>query len=513
MDAVQIEPTVGRPKDLIQVLEQRLALTEEENQRLLRKLSLLTRHLAELEGRDPQLALDALIEEFRESEAERLRKQLAGLEAEAKQKEAARKAKPRRGHGPTPQPALPVVTQKVELSKEAAVCTSCGGQLEPMGEQFEESEEIHVLERQYVLRVLQRQKYRCRCNGCVATAPAPPRVIPGGRYSTDFIVQVAADKWLDNIPLERQVRIMSRHGLETTSQALFDQADAASRLLLPTYERLGAMTLEAPVLHADETRWPMIHKKGDSPWTVWTRTTPEIAHFAILSSKSRSVADTLFDGYQGTIVADGYEVYESLARDGPNLDLANCWAHVRRKFDDQLKNYPIECTRILDLIRELYDVEDKIKGPFPGDAEAQRQRLALREAESKGILEKIWTWTSTVGALPRSEMGKNVRYMLKRKEGLSRFLGDARIPLDNNAAERSLRGPVIGRKVFYGSKSKRGTKVAAIFYTLFETAKLNHVDPVAYLKAALEAAMQSPGAALLPWEYRPPERPSTEPSS
>lgn len=504
MESLLLEPLVGRPKDPVENLQKRVSLLEDENQKLHRRLSLVTQRLAEAEGRDPQLALEELMDQLRESELERLRKEQQVLAAEAKAKKAEEKKrkKPKRGHGPRPQEALPVVEKTFELPEEQADCTVCGGTMVPLGEQFEESEDIHVIERRYVKRLLKRRKYRCQCNACVVTAPAPPRVIPGGRYSPEFCLQVAADKWLDHIPLERQVRIMERQGLVVGSQTLFDQAHALAELLRPTYDRLGKLVLEAPVLHADETRWPRLDKKANSNWTVWTRTTPEIAHYSILASKSRSAADTIFSGYRGVIVADGYQVYESLARDGPDLDLVNCWAHVRRKFADLRENHPRQCAEVLALIRQLYDVEMKIEGPFPGDAEAQRQRRKLRKEKSKPILKKIKDWASTVGALPRSDLGKAVRYVLKRWKGLTRFVKDGRIPLDNNAAERSLRGPVVGRKVHYGSKSKKGTEVAAIFYTLFETAKLCGVEPVGYVRAAMNRALTD-RAVLLPHEIEP----------
>jgi hypothetical protein len=271
----------------------------------------------------------------------------------------------------------------------------------------------------------------------------------------------------------------------------------------PIYRRLGELVLEAPVLHADETRWPRLDARQSSPWTVWTRTTPEIAHYAILASKSRKAADTLFKDYRGTIVVDGYQVYESLARDGPDLELANCWAHVRRKFADIRENFPTSCTRVLEKIRRLYDVEDKVEGPFPGNAEAQRERARVRTEESKEITDEIWGWATTEVGLPRSELGKAVRYMIKRWKALTRFLDDPCIPLDNNAAERALRGPVIGRKVHYGSKSKRGTEVAAIFYTLFETAKLCGIEPVDYLRQATLRILENLDDLLLPHDLRP----------
>lgn len=500
-------PTQGRPKDQESLLELRVRLMEKENRQLLDMLSKAHRELALLRGLEPQLAMDDLLKSLDSIEAARLeqeRQQIeqdrAALKREAKEEKERKKA-PRRGHGPRSQEALPQVEQIHELEADTA-CDVCGGELVPMGEQFEESEEIHTIERKYVRRLVRRRKYRCNCQACVVTAPAPPRIVPGGRYSNDFIVQVAADKWIDHVPLERQTRIMDRHDVVVDSHTLYDQSEALARLVEPVYTVLGRLTLEAPVLHADETRWPRLDAKAKANWTVWTRTTPGIAHYAILPSRSRKAADLLFKGYQGIIVVDGYAVYESLARDGPDLHLANCWAHVLRKFRDIEQSFPKECDQILELIGKLYKIERKVEGAFPGDAKAQSQRLSLREKESTKVIDEIKEWACTTVGLPRSALGQAVRYMLKRWAALTRFLENPQVPLDNNAAERSLRGPVIGRKVHYGSKSKRGTEVAAIFYTLFETAKLNGVEPVAYLRAVVERMLSS-GEILLPWDFKP----------
>lgn len=503
-----LPPTIGRLKDPVPLLEQRLALAEAENEKLHRKVSLLTQQLAEVQGLDSQLALDELLDEFSEAELDRLRKERAEIESQKKLEAEKKRKKPRRGHGPRPQPGLPTVEELHELPEDQTECEVCGGQMVPMGEQFEESEAIHVIERRYVKKQIRRRKYRCNCNSCVVTAPASPRVIPGGRYTNDFILHVVGEKWLNHTPLERQSRNLARLGLEVRSQTLFDQAFALAKLVRPIYDRLGERVLEAPVIHVDETRWPRLDKKAETNSTVWARTTPDIAHYSILGSRSQSAADRLLKGYEGTLVADGYTVYESLARDGPDLYLANCWAHVLRKIRDQEKNFPKESHRGMSLIGELYKIERKVEGPFPGDAEAQRQRLELREKESRKAVDDFFDWVATVAAPPKSGLGKAVRYALKRRQGLSRFLIDPKIALDNNPAERALRDVVIGRKVHYGSKSKRGTEVASIFYTLFETAELCGVEPMGYLRAATEAALETPSRVLLPHELMGSKAPS-----
>lgn len=504
----------------------------------------MVRRLAELQGREPQTALEEMLAELDEKERERIAAIQASLDAEdeaasaesedpeaepsqdanatddsAESEETSEKPKrKRRGHGPRDQPDLPRAETLYELDSAQCEggCPCCGGDLEPLGEQSEDYEEIDVIERQYQVRKVRRRKYRCRCNGAVVTAPGPSRVVPGGRYSTDFIVQSAVEKYAHHIPLTRQVSMMKDLGLEVTVQTLFDQLAAASDWLVPVYDELGRRLLESPVIHVDETGWrdlgkqKHLAKKKKRRFTMWVRTTSEIAHFSLPRSKSLEVAKELFASYEGILVADGYQVYESLvrgarSREGPELKLANCWAHARRHFE-KLSGFPRESRQMIAWIKDLYEVEREVGGPFPGDAEARARRHALRKEKSVPILATMREWLLGVGAPPRSGMGKAVRYVLERWDGLTLFLEDPRVPLDNNAAERALRGPVVGRKVHYGSKSERGAKVAAVFYTLCETAKLHGLAPSRYLRATLDAAMETPGRVLLPQDYRPPDR-------
>ena len=189
-------------------------------------------------------------------------------------------------------------------------------------------------------------------------------------------------------------------------------------------------------------------------------------------------------------------VYDNLKRAGP-FRLANCWAHVLRHAEEAQENFPAACGALLKMIRELYDIEREVPGAFPGGEEAQKLRHRLRQERSRPLTEKIHEWLFAQRGLPRSELGKLVHYILERWEGLTVFLEDPLVPLDNNAAERALRGPVLGRKNHYGSRSKRGTQVAAILYSLCETAKLHGLDPRAYLIAATKAALRQPGAITM----------------
>lgn len=198
---------------------------------------------------------------------------------------------------------------------------------------------------------------------------------------------------------------------------------------------------------------------------------------------------------RGTVVVDGFAVYEVLARDGLGLVLAHCWAHTKRKYEDIADQWPIACAEIRALIGELYAIERLVPGPFQA---MPRHRGCVSNCERSDRVRSSFASGNgprSKSGLPRSDFGKAVRYMLKRWAGLTRFVEDPRIPLDNNAA---LRGPVVGRKNHYGSRSLRGTEVAAAFYTLCETARLVGVDPRAYLLRAVYAAIGRPGTVTFP---------------
>jgi transposase len=400
---------------------------------------------------------------------------------------------------------LPIVEIRHERPADQRACPACGGELTEMPGQTEDSERITAVKLTYQVEHHVRQKYRCACNGAVVTAPGPAQVMPGGRYAPEFGVGVAVAKYTDHLPLERQVRMMAREGLHVESQTLWDQLNAIARHLEPTYEALGRRVLEASVINVDETRWAIMGSPKPAAGTVWGVHAPTVSFYRILPGKSTDEGREVLRDYQGIAVVDGFAVYEVLARDGPGFMLAHCWAHTKRKYDEIATNWPMACAEIGALIGELYAIERLVPGPFPGDGAAQTLRQQLRTDRSQPVLDRIWTWATEQAGLPRSDFGKAVRYMLERWTGLTRFVTNPRIPLDNNAAERALRGPVVGRKNHYGSRSLRGTHVAALFYTLCETAKLVGIDPHAYLLHALYVAIAQPGAITYPEDLRTPQ--------
>jgi transposase len=474
----------------IETLRQIGLLLDRENQRLITKNLELTAELARLRGVPDveQLAFTV------QRELQHPRTQIFQRD-DTPSTSAPRRPQP--GHGPRAQPTLPIIEIRHELAPDQRQCPACGGHVTEMAGQYESSERITTVKLTYQIEQHRRQKYRCACNGAVVTAPGPAQLTPGGRYAPAFAVGIAVAKYADHCPLERQVRMMAREGLRVDSQTMWDQIQALARHLEPTYEALGRRALAAPVINVDETRWPRLGSSTPATGTVWGVYAPTVAFYRILPGKSAEDGRQLLGAYHGTAVVDGYAVYEVLARDGPGFALAHCWAHTKRKYEDIADHYPVACAEIGTLIGELYAIERLVPGPFPGDAAAHTLRQQLRHDRSRPILDRMWTWATVQVGLPRSDFGKAVRYMLERWTGLTRFIDDPRIPLDNNAAERALRGPVVGRKNHYGSRSLRGTQVAAVFYTLCETARLTGVDPQAYLLNAVYAAIARPRAITL----------------
>jgi transposase len=197
------------------------------------------------------------------------------------------------GHGPTEQLALERVTLHCELDAADRVCPSCSGELQPLKDQAECSEMIDVVELKYQVVQVERQKYVCKCGSVVETAPGPERAIDGGRYSLRFALKVAFDKYVAHLPLERQARLMAHAGLEVTSQTLWDQCWAATRLLEPVYDALFQKLRTGPVIGVDQTSWPDLEDKSQPPWQMWCLTAPGVVYHRICDDKSAATLQVL----------------------------------------------------------------------------------------------------------------------------------------------------------------------------------------------------------------------------
>jgi len=481
-------------------------LLDLENTRLYEKVKELAMAVANLTGKTSHQLEIELIKLHEQNEL--LKRRLFARSSERRdgpRKDGEKGKKPQPGPGPRQQ-KLETVTQQHDLTSPGP-CGVCGDSVSEWKGQYEESEEIIVVERRFVLVRHQRKKARCNCHAKVVTAPGPERLIPGGRYSIEFATHVAVAKYLDHMPLHRQARIMEREGLVVDSQTLWDQIDALARHMEPTYQALRRYILNKPLLHADETPWHLLSSKPAKKWYMWCVAVHDAAYYWIRNSRSAEAGGEVINGYEGTIVVDGYSSYGALAKDKRNkgLRLAFCMAHCRRKYKEAEQFYPEECKVVLDLITDLYAVEREVPNPDPLEGQAREDalklRAKLRSERSRRITDDIFEWANEQVALPESTLGKAIAYMINLWPGLIRFLDDPLVPLDNNLVERQLRGPVVGRKNHYGSRSERGTEVAAILYSLLETAKSVGVEPKAYLNYAARLAIANPGMSVFPQEF------------
>jgi transposase len=445
--------------------------------------------LAKFTGKDSTVALQQTLAEIAEFEA-KLREQAAQAPADepAKPEPEVKQPKKREQYGATPQPSLPKEEQLFVLDDADQVCPQCSKLLMPLEGQFDESEMIDVVEVSYCIKQVKQQKYVCKCGGCVETAPGPERVTPGSRYSLDFAIKVATDKYLDHLPLDRQVRIMKRHGLVVTSQTLWDVLYMLGKRLESASQALMSAILSRGVIGLDQTSWKRLDGSKGTPWQLWVVTAPGLVAHRIRDDKSADTTIELLEGFEGTIICDAAATHGAGLQ--PKQKLAGCWAHVFRKFEDAAKDHP-QATYALAAIGKLYEIDAK--------AEGDEARLGLRQAESSLVLAALKTWLQTQAVLRSTSIGKAVTYALDNWERLNVFVQDARVFLDNNATERAIRGPVVGRKNHFGSRSERGTEVASLFYSLLESAKLAGVDPSAYLHAAAVAGANK--TALLPSQF------------
>ncbi len=393
-----------------------------------------------------------------------------------------------------------------DLPLEERACKACGKELREWKGETEDHTLLGVITREFVIEHHKRKKYVCRCGAAPVTAPGPVLLPGGGRHSLDFAVEVAIAKWDEHMPLERQVRSMRRDGLDIESSTLWEQAERLARVLGPTYDSLRKYVVASELVHADETPWYLLDK-GRKNWWAWSISRRDAVYYAIDKSRGHKVLLKLLDGFRGALVADGHSAYEAARKVAhEDIVLGGCWSHGRREFVEAEPAYPV-CSEVLDLIGQLFAIErdlpdwQVITDPKLRAA-ALGQIRSVRAERSAPIIEAIETWAKAQRALPRSKLGEAITYLRNQWDELTLFLRDPRVPLTNNQAERTLRGAVIGRKNHYGSKSLRGTEVAALFYSLIESAKLARVDAREYLRAAATAAIQG-HPPVLPHQLRP----------
>ena len=397
------------------------------------------------------------------------------------------------------------------LDIEDKTCPCCAGALHVIGEN--RAERLDVIPARFQVLVVRRPRYGCRtCEGVVLQAPAPARLIEGGMPTEATVAHVAVAKYADHLPLYRQAQIYARQGVRLDRSTLADWTGRAAFLLRPIHERLLQTLKASPKLFADETTVPVLdpgrgRTKTGQLWAYarddrpWGGTDPPAVVYVYAPDRRAARPMAHLADFTGVLQVDGYGGYRTVAAKGA-VRLAFCWAHVRRKFYDLAAAGPAPiATEALNRIQKLYEIEADIRGQTP-DA-----RQAARHLHTRPILEAFEPWLrarlETVSQ--KSKLAEAIRYALSRWEGLTLFLDDGRIEIDNNTVERAIRPLALNRKNALFAGSDGGAEHWAVLATLIETAKLNAIDPEAYLTDVITRIVQghpqSQIDALMPWNY------------
>ena len=395
-------------------------------------------------------------------------------------------------------------------------CPCCQGKLSKLGEDVTETLEL-VPRRWKVIQTV-RERFACRACDTISQPPAPFHPIARGRAGPELLATVLEAKFAQHLPLNRQSETFGREGIELDTSTLADWVGACTANLSPLMALIRAHVMAAERLHGDDTTVPVLARGKTSTGRLWTYVrddrpfagpAPPAALFHYSPDRRGEHPQRHLAGYAGILQADAYagfgELYHPGRKPGPVTE-AGCWAHGRRKLFDlaQLAKAPLaaEAVRRIDAI---FDVERAING-LPSE-----QRLAVRQDQVAPLVAELEGWMR--GARARmsrhADVGRAMDYMLKRWDTFSRFLQDGRVCLSNNAAERALRGVALGRRAWLFCGSDRGGERAAAMYSLIVTAKLNDVDPRAWLADVLRHIAGHPASRLhelLPWNWQAPRQ-------
>ena len=425
---------------------------------------------------------------------------------------------------PTRKPFPDHLPRERKVIPAPETCPCCGSaKLSKLGEDITET--LEVVPRQWKVIQTVRERFSCRECETITQPPAPFHVTPRGFAGPNLLAMVLFEKFGQHQPLNRQSERYAREGVDLSLSTLADQVGVCALALRPLYALIEAHVLSAERLHGDDTTVPILAKGKTETGRVWTYvrddrpfggTDPPAALYYASRDRLGEHPERHLKGFAGILQADAYSGYNRLyLADRPPRPIveALCWSHGRRKFFEladiaanarrgkdasPISPIALEAVRRIDA---LFDIEREING-LPVE-----RRMAARRQRSAPLVTALETWLRAERAkLSRhNAVAKAVDYMLTRWPAFTRFLDDGRVCLTNNAAERALRGLALGRKSWLFAGSERGAERAAVMYTLIQTAKLNDVDPQAWLAdilARVADTLQSQLAALLPWNWR-----------
>nr|POF09111.1 uncharacterized protein y4hp [Quercus suber] len=487
------------------------------------EIAKLTRTLYGQRSERTQRLLDQYELQLEELEASAAADALAAEKAAAKAAvpAPAERRKPSRQPFPAHLPRVRVVVPG------PGACPCCGGtRLSRLGEDVTET--LEVVPRQWTVIQTVRERFSCRACQGVSQAPAPFHAVPRGWAGPSLLAMVLFEKYGQHMPLNRQAERYAREGVPLSLSTLADQVGTCAGVLEPLFRLIEAHVMATGRLHGDDTTVPVLAKGKTTTGRVWVYVRddrpfggadPPAALFHFSPDRRGEHPQAHLAGWTGVLQADAYGGYGKLyggeRKPAPIIEAA-CWAHARRKFFELAdieaaarqrarKKVAVIAPLALEAVRrmdELFAIEREVNG------HPAAERLAMRREPSAPIVAALESWMRAERArLPRAApVAKAMDYMLDRWASFARFLDDGRVCMSNNAAERALRGLALGRKAWLFAGSNRGGQRAAFFNSLIVTAKLNDVDPQAWLADVLGRIASHPAqrlGELLPWNWRP----------
>ncbi len=427
----------------------------------------------------------------------------AELEQVAEEEPCPTVAKPKRPRaGRQPLPAhLPRIEHRHE--PDSCQCGQCGKDLVKIGEDI--TEQLDVEPAKFFVHRHIRPQYACKACETITAAPIPPAVVDGGMAAVGLLSWVLIGKYLDHLPLYRLEQIAARDGVSLSRSTLADWVGRLGVALQPLADRLAEHLKRRSTLHADETPVPQLdpgsgRTKKAYLWAYRSNDLepgPPIIVFDYQPGRSGEHARNFLDGWHGHLVVDDYGGYKSLftpTREGtPPCTEGGCFAHARRKFFDlyQANQSPM-AHEALQRIGRLYEIERQAKDFAIEDRKKLRQELSLPELEAL----HQWLLQSRARTANGGASAKALDYTLKRWPALIRYAETGHLPIDNNAIENAIRPIALGKKNWLFAGSERAGKRAAVIQTLLGTAKLNGLDPAAWLKSTLEKLPTHPNSRI-----------------